>query len=259
MEPFERVGRRLVLTPAGRELFGRFERVVALARELFPEAPGSESGELCGRVRYGTLPAVSAHLVAQPLARLLANKPGLGITVTLGLADVLAAQLRSGALDVVLFVGARHTEGLALELLGEDRLVAAMAPRLAPRTRGVIRATELRSRRYLAWGGLGDETFDAAHAYATSGRFVGETTPFVPNIETLRELATSGAGWTLLPSYTVARDVRERRLVALRPVGLAHRIPFFLGSRQAQPPSPALGAVSTMLREATASFARRRA
>jgi DNA-binding transcriptional LysR family regulator len=86
---------------------------------------------------------------------------------------------------------------------------------------------------------------------------VVDTTPFIPNSETLRELVACGAGWTLLPSYTVRRAVSTRRIVALKPAGLDHRIPFLLARRPGQPGSRALRAVTDMLRAATANMAGR--
>lgn len=255
-EPFELVGRRLVLTPAGHDLFGRVERIVALARELTPDRARSASGDLRGRVRIGTLPTVAADLLPRPFASLLGRHRTLGVTASLALADVLAGQLRSGALDVALFVGARHTEGFALELLGRDRLVVVTK---ASRARRTPTTRELREQRYLGWGGTGDETFDAAHAWATANRCILDTTPFVPSIATLRRMVALGAGWTLLPHYTVAEDVTAGRLVAHAPVGLTHSIQFLLARRVGQPNSPALAAVLAMLRDATSSLRRKRA
>jgi DNA-binding transcriptional LysR family regulator len=155
IQPFERVGRRLVLTPTGRELFTRVERVVVLAREALGGQSLEDDADERGRVHLGTLPAVSAHLVAEPLAKLLRAHPGLGVTATLALADVLASQLRAGALDVALFVGARHTESFQLDHLADDRFVAAVAPSLAPVRRGVVKPSQLRALSSHAWGGLG--------------------------------------------------------------------------------------------------------
>lgn len=254
-EPFELVGRRLVLTPAGRELFGRVERIVALARELTADRARTASGELRGRVRIGTLPTVAAHLLPEPFAALLRRHRTLGVTASLALSDVLGDQLRSGALDVALFVGAKHTEGFSLELLGRDRLVVVTTPPRARRSRAAPPTTrELREQRYLGWGGVGDETFDAAHAWATANGCIRETTPFIPSIATLREMVARGAGWTLLPRYTVADDVGAGRLVAHAPAGLAHSMQFLLARRAGQPDSPALDAVLGMLRDATSSL-----
>jgi DNA-binding transcriptional LysR family regulator len=253
VEPFELVGRRLVLTPAGRELFGRVEHIVALARDLAPDRAGVR--ELRGRVRVGTLPTVAAHLLPRPFSALLARHPTLGVTAALALSDVLSERLRSGDLDVALFVGAKHTAGFALELVGRDRLVLVTAPsRGRRRTPAKLSAADLRGRRYLGWGGVGDETFDAAHAWATANGCIDETTPFVPNIAMLREMVALDAGWTLLPRYTVADEVAAGRIVAHEPAGLTHSMEFLVARRRGQPDNPALGAVLAMLREATATL-----
>jgi len=244
---FEKVGRRLRLTEYGRRLQRHCLDVMALSRGL-RDRVCHEEGEVDGHVIIGTLPTLVSHLLVPVFHRLLAEHPKLQLSFVFEFLGSLREALRTGRADMLVVVGDMDTSGFSRERLAETELVAVMAPELAPRKRGFVRLAELRERRYLAWDGPRDTTFDRAARFVEAKQLGGAYTPRIPHIESLREMAAAGAGYALLPRYTVDKDVARKRLVALRVSGLSSTIDISLLLRDGQLLTPALRSVVDELR-----------
>jgi len=235
---FEKVGRGLRLTEAGHRLRNRCGDFFAWSRDL--RAAVTEYAEPEGKVVLGTLPTVGSHLLVDVVAELLKNFPRIQLIFVFDVVIPLLDALRTGGADVLVLVGDVDTADFSVDVLGYTELVAAMAPSLAPRGRGTIRALELRRLRYLGWEGPPDPTFDMVRRFVARERLKDVHAPKIPNIEALRTLASLSCGYTILPEYTVRRDVEAGRLVALKIAGLRDSVPILLVGRHGQLTGPAL-------------------
>lgn len=242
---FEKVGRTLRLTEAGRRLRDRCVDLVAVSRSL-REAVDVHATPT-GRVTVGTLPTVASQLLVGPISELLDTFPALELAFVFDAVPTLLAALYEGRVDLLVLVGDVEAHGLAVETITTSAFAAVMSPRAAPRARGTISASELRRMRYLAWEGPLDPTFDVVRRFVARNRLSSQTSPRIPHIESLRALAAAGAGYAILPAYTVARDVAERRLVALTPAGFRDEVPIVMVGRELQHAGPAVSAVRRAL------------
>lgn len=238
---FEKVGRTLRLTEAGRRLRDRCADFFAWSRTLQGAVTDDAAPE--GLVTIGTLPTVASHLLVDTIARLLDRFPKLELSFVFDNVPALLTALREGRADVLVLVGDVHADGLDVQTIATSAFAAVMSPALAPRRRGRVTSAELRERRYLAWDGPPDPTFDVVRRFVARHRLSTTNSPRIPNIEALRALAAAGAGYTILPRYTAERDVASARLVALAPKGLSDEVPIHLVGRSRQLVGPALRAV----------------
>lgn len=161
--------------------------------------------------------------------------------------EVLPTARAKVALGVLVVIGGEDVEGLEVEAVGQATLAAVMAPAVAPRRRRTISPAQLLKRRYLAFGGERDSTFDRVGRYARKHGFEDPFTPRVPHIETLRDLAAAEVGYALLPTYTTRRDREQGRLIAPRPEGLEDLLPVSIVGREGQARTTALDAVRNAL------------
>ncbi len=237
----ERVGRRLVPTAAGRRFAVEGAELLARARAVRTGLRDAAT-RVAGTVRIGALPTVAAHWMVPALASLLDAHPDVRIDVRFGLVPFLARELREGRVDLVVVVGPAP-DGLVGVWLGTTSL-AAVLPVGDPAAQGdgPLQPDALRDRRYLGWEG-DDPTFSAVAEYARDHGLAGESSSLVPHIETLRELVVAGAGFTILPAYTVARDHAAGRLACRRLVGLEGEVPVQLLTRKRQVVTGAVRAV----------------
>ena len=243
---FEKIGRRLRLTEFGRRL--QVECVDLLARsQRIRERVTQSQSRVEGPVTIGTQPTVASHLLVPELARLFEHYPDVAISFRFGNVSRLVERLRTGELDILVVVGDLDASRLSLRTVGEAALVAAISPELLQGPPGRMTPDRLLDYRYLAYGGEGDATFDIVNRFTASRGLENASTPHVPHIETLRELAASRAGYSLLPDYTIRRDEQAGRLLALRVEGLEETVKISVVSRQEQVTTPALDVVHDAL------------
>lgn len=241
VELFEKAGRTLRLTEAGRRLRDRCADFMAWSRTLH-EAVDADA-EPAGRITIGTLPTVAANVLVAPIGDLIERFPRLELAFVFDAVPALLATLHEGHTDALVIVGDIEARGLDIAPIGASGFAAVMSPRVAPRSRGSISITELRRLRYLAWEGPLDPAFELVRRFVARNDLAVSGSPRIPNIETLRALAATGAGYAILPTYTVVRDLASRRLVALAPAGFRDRVPISIVGRSRQLIGPGLRAV----------------
>ncbi|MFJ5924183.1 LysR family transcriptional regulator [Kitasatospora sp. NPDC092948] len=114
----ERTGRRVALTPAGRNLVRHTEAVLELLERADAELAHARSG-LAGPLRIGAYPSAVRALVPAALAELASRHPELEAMVSEVDPAAVAAALRAGELDLALvheydLVPGEPEEGIAL-------------------------------------------------------------------------------------------------------------------------------------------------
>ena len=223
---FERTSRRVRATEAGTVIARRARRVIA---EL--DGAAAEIDELRGlrrgRVRIGALHPAGDLDVPGIVARFSHEYPGIEVGLHEGIAADMFERLATGDLDAAFcLAGGDVPHQLAVRRLSQDEVIAAFAPRRAPRTRSVALADLaerplIAMRRGSAITGALEERMTAAghdlHLALESGD------PFL-----LRSLAARGFATAILPRSITALDgppieVRSLRPPIVLPVVLAWR------------------------------------
>lgn len=147
----ERVGRGVVLTPAGQTLAVHAEAVVR-ALEGARAGLAAARSSVAGTVRVGSFPSAASLLVAPAAARARGRHPGLDIRITEIEDNPGLIELRSTELDVLIVQEYDHVpwhlpEGLDRHRLGFDRL-HVLTPRDWDCSTG--RLTDLADRPWVA-------------------------------------------------------------------------------------------------------------
>ncbi|MGI8848080.1 MAG: LysR substrate-binding domain-containing protein [Candidatus Dormibacteria bacterium] len=96
---FERIGRSIRLTQAGKRLVGRAERMLTDIRDAVAEAAGTVSAE-AGKVHIGFLHTVGARWLPERLARFLSSYPEVSFVLTEGTTSEVVAGLLDGRFDI---------------------------------------------------------------------------------------------------------------------------------------------------------------
>jgi LysR family transcriptional activator of glutamate synthase operon len=129
---FERTSRRVVPTEAGTLLAAR-------ARRVFAELDGAREevdelrGVLRGRIWIGALQPAGDVDIPGLLARFSQDHPGVEVGLREGMADDMFRRLAGDEIDAAFCLLAGDIpEGLAVEELSRDEVVAAFAPGRAP-------------------------------------------------------------------------------------------------------------------------------
>jgi DNA-binding transcriptional LysR family regulator len=251
---FDRAGRRVVLTEAGRALLPQARAMLAGA-EAAREAVAAVAGLAVGRVSIGTIQTLTCVDLPAELAGFHRDFPGIQVSVRDATVAELTEALRAGELDLA-FVApeARDLpEGLHAHATWHEELVLITAPGhpLAEAGRTLIR--DLADEPFVDFrAGTGLET--AVRRLAAHCGLDRRITCDVTQIGLLVDLVRAGIGVAFVPRAIGERAglpcVRIRQPEPGRTVVLAGRGP--------QPRNPAAAALVRHLTDAAPAAAGRR-
>jgi DNA-binding transcriptional LysR family regulator len=121
---FERAGRGIRLTPAGRILQKWAQRMRFDAEDSKREI-GDLGRGTAGHVRIGVVPTAAEFLLPAATRRLLLEAPAVTLKTVVGLLDVLKTQLKAGELDLIVASEMPAEPGFTSRLMAEDSIVVA--------------------------------------------------------------------------------------------------------------------------------------
>lgn len=121
---FERAGRGIRLTPAGRVMLRWAQRLRFDVEDAQREV-GDIGRGLSGVVRLGIVPTAAQFQLPQAVRKLLAEAPDVRLKTTVSLVDALMPMLRGGELDLVVGTEGRPEAGFVSKRLIEDQVVVA--------------------------------------------------------------------------------------------------------------------------------------
>lgn len=201
VELFERFGRTVSLTEAGRAFVSRLRLSLDLISEAFDVQP--KLGR--ARIVVGATPGVLERVLAPRLSAFVQAHPDQRIELRLS-GD--HTQVQSGEVDVAVLFGAGACPGLARRKLASEALIPVAAPAadLPRRPEDLVRARLIHQpqhpwRLWLEEVGLGDLPTPP-----------GVT---IDNAVAALELARCGAGVCLGRALLVREDLASRRLIRL--------------------------------------------
>ena len=253
----ERSGRRVVLTPAGRNLVGHAEAVLEQLERAAAELASARRG-LTGPLRIGTFPSAGRTIIPAALTALARVHPGLEPMVAeidpAGVADAI----RAGELEVALiheydFVASRPEPGLATEGLCTEAMYLASAappaaaPHLPPTSAVPADPAAIGRCRDAPWITATPGTMCqqmTIHACQAAG-FTPRTRHRVDDFTTTLALVAAGQGVALVPQLGLA-DLPPG--VALTQVPLHRRTN--VAYRSGAGSHPAVAAITAALRSA---------
>jgi len=231
---FDRVGRTLVLTEAGRIALDYADRIFTAGDELI--ATLSQQGAEAPPLRVGALSTLSRNFQLQFLRPLL-SKGSYGLVLRSGNMTSLMARLQSQELDVVL-----TTE---VPAPGDSRIAATKIADYAIGLHGrpqMMEADSLSALLNVAPVILPSETAARTQFEGLVAR-LGVAPRVVANVDDMamvRLLAREGMGLAFAPEVVVADEIKSG-LLATAPFGLDLSEPFFAVTLPRVFPHPALG------------------
>lgn len=244
-ELLDRSGRTVRLTEVGAAVLP-FARAALAAVEGVRLTVGELTGLLRGRVAIGT---VTSHSVDLPglLAAFHDDHPGVEITLSEANSGDLVDDLRAGRLDAaIVSVGATTPAGLAIHVVSDQPIVAAVAHDHELAVHDVISLDTLRGRPLVSLPrgtGLRTRLDEACSAAGFTPHIAFEAS----DPEVLAELAARGLGTAILPGAFARARAERLRTVVIDPPALRGRLVF--AWRSDGPAGPAGRALVARARE----------
>lgn len=219
---FNRVGRGIELTEAGRRFLPEARHVLErarIARAVLDQSSGTESG----LVSIGASQTIANYWLPRRLAAFGEAYPGIRLEISIANTQVIEDSVVSGAVDIGLVEGPTTHDVLVRRVFGTDRpvlVVSAQSP-MRPQTFGRADLQDL------VWV-VREEGSGTRHIL---NRLCAEmSVPFaalrivlvLPSNEAVREAVAAGAGATIISEHVAAPLIEEGRLRAI-PLDLPER------------------------------------
>jgi LysR family hydrogen peroxide-inducible transcriptional activator len=219
MQVFDRRGRRMLLTDAGRALLPRAKRILSEALAIKTKLVDDlDAGK--GRLAIGAIPTIAPYIVPEAVRRVQKACPDCELIIREDLTQNLVEQLLDSEIDVALL--ATHPNHAQLESVpfGEEELVAAV-PGSWPASRdGMIGLAELRDAPAISLHEmhcLGQQVNVFCEMRRIHPRIACRTT----QLSTILELVGLGLGVSLVPAMAAqgqaSRNCRFLRIRSQRP------------------------------------------
>lgn len=125
---FERAGRGMVLTEAGKLLLARSKQLSILVSDATREIEEFSEG-VAGHIRVGCIPTLAEHVLPQVCEELLANHPKVTIRLMVGMNDAQVAALKDGTVDIAIGPNVTADDMLTSEKLMKDEVVVLAGSR----------------------------------------------------------------------------------------------------------------------------------
>ncbi|MBL0891372.1 MAG: LysR family transcriptional regulator [Gemmatimonadaceae bacterium] len=203
VELFDRHGRGVRLTDAGRALYPRARRLLDELRET-EDAVRREGQEGQGTLRVGAIPTVAPYVLPAALRRMQVRNAATRVELREDYSAVLARLLQEGELDVLIAAQPYPFEHASIESLGSDALVVAV-PASHPAARaGRITLAQLRDTPAV--------TLDPAHCLGEQVAGFCSRQQVLPSVvcrsaqlATVLELVGAEVGLSIVPAMAAAR------------------------------------------------------
>jgi DNA-binding transcriptional LysR family regulator len=213
---FDRIGRRIELTQAGR-LFLVEARAV-LARAVAAETVLDDiTGLKRGSLRLAASQTVGNYWLPPLMHRYRASYPGIALALTIGNTETVADTVREGVADLGFVEGPVDDQALSVTPVAEDEMVLVVNPTLSRPKGSALSKADLKAMRWVFRepGSATRALFEKAMAKA--GLRVADINMVLelPSNEAVRAAVEDGAGAAVLSKLVVAASIEAGSLIDL--------------------------------------------
>jgi len=214
---FDRIGRRIALTQAGRLFLTEARTVLAraaAAETMLADLTGLKRGSLA----LAASQTVGNYWLPPLMARFRSDHPGITLSLTIGNTETVAAMVRESVVDVGFVEGDIDEPALTITPVAEDELVLVVsAARMPPKRAAAPRAADLVAMPWVfrergsGTRALLEQALKKQGIAAPDLNVVLE----LPSNEAVRRAVEAGAGATVLSRMVVEASVASGALAIL--------------------------------------------
>jgi LysR family transcriptional regulator, regulator for metE and metH len=210
---FARLGRRMVLTPAGERLLTSARRVLTDLEQAEQDVRSLAGGGE-GIIRVCTQCNTGYHWLA-PLPTAFQRKfPRVSVNVLAEATERPVQALLDGRLDLAILTDKRRHPRLRLRPLFMDEMVAICAPDHPLARRRWLTPRALAKEHLLIYSSVPEESFVLRRLLAPAGLTPARVS-FIMLTEAMVELARAGVGVGVLPRWSAHRAIANGAVAAL--------------------------------------------
>jgi len=213
---FNRIGRRIELTQAGRIFL--VEARAVLARATAAETVLADfAGLKRGSLRLAASQTVGNYWLPPLVHRYRVSYPDIAIILSIGNTEAVVAKIREGVADIGFVEGPVDDEMLSVTPVAEDELVLVVSPALPRPKRQTISPADLKGMRWVFRepGSATRALFEEAMAKAGLRISDIDVALELPSNEAVRAAVEDAAGAAVLSKLVVAASIEAGSLIEL--------------------------------------------
>ncbi|KXX65763.1 LysR family transcriptional regulator [Marichromatium gracile] len=233
---FERLGKRIELTEAGRELF-HYSRAVNRSLQEMEEVLESLKGVNRGRLHLAAASTVN-YFAPRLLAVFQRRYPGIALHLDITNRESLVQMLEGNAVDLVLMGRPPERVEVESEPFMENPLVVIAPPEHPLAGVADIPLARLAEEPFVMREPGSGTRQAMERIFAEQGLAIRHGMQMTRN-EAVKQAVRSGLGLSVVSLHTIELELETRRLVVLDVEGFPHRRHWFLVYRQGKRLSPA--------------------
>jgi LysR family transcriptional regulator for metE and metH len=234
---FVRLGRKMVLTAAGRRVLETARRVIADI-ERAEEDVRRLAGNTDGVIRVCTQCYTGYHWLGPLLTAFQRKHPRVTVHVAADATDRPVEALLDGHIDLAILIDPVRDKRVRLRTLFTDEMVAIVAKGHPLARRRWVSPAELAAEHVLVYSSVPEESFLFQRVLGPLGLKPAKVS-FIMLTEAMIELARAGMGIGILPRWSAQRAIAGGAVVALSITRKGLRRRWAAGTLAAQPDSPA--------------------
>ena len=236
---FERSGRRLVLTEAGRVVLARARRILGEVDDLQQEMRALTELTV-GDVRLGAGASAVIYMLPDLIRRFRHEHPGIRLFVREGPSAEVIAELHAGRLDLGIVTLPCAEAGITVVPWQGERIGLIGWPG-SPLSQGTMPLAALQGAPFIDFGWSSPMRTIVDAALATAGIQVQRIME-LHSIEAIKAYVAAGLGYAAVGMPSIQRELAEGRLAALQIEGLALERTLGIAYRTSAPQPPAVQA-----------------
>ncbi len=221
---FDRIGRRLQITPAGRDFLEYAVRICSQFDDMEREM---KNWDTIGLLRVGASITIGSQFLSGYVKAFYHRHPGTEVQVMINPSKRLEKALMNNELDFALTEGNLHNPAMRYETYMEDRLSIIASPRSGLRQGQRLTLDEFKKQRFLLREkGSGTRTvFDnAAAAAGVSVRPIWESA----SNTALVNAVINGLGIAVLPHRMIQGPLERGLIITIGAEGMDFRRNFYI-------------------------------
>ena len=207
---FERARKEVAVTPLGIQIVEQAQRTLEAAARI-REIAMQGSDQLAGTLRVGIIYSVGPYLLPELIPVLKKLAPKMPLEVEENITVNLEALLRNGKLDAIIIALPFGDTGIETQALYDEPFEVVVGADHRWANRRSIKPQELATEKVLLLDSghcFSNQVTEACSDLERNGREIQQGT----SLETIRNMAASGLGITVLPASANSARYRNRLL-----------------------------------------------
>jgi len=221
---FERLGRQLYITEAGKKLLSYARHILSLMEQAERELNDLSSS---GTLRLGASMTIGTYLLSDMIKSFLSIYPEVQILTTVDNTKVIEEMILSDQLDLALVEGPTHSADIVEETFRKDELVLICSPEHPWAAKKQIEMRELNDCSFIVReeGSGTREIFEIAMA---SKKIKWKISGIYNNTESIKNAVAAGIGIAVLSKLAVENEIKSGRIAMVKIHDLIFTRPFNL-------------------------------